>query len=115
MPHQFQNDSLGGLTIRTANEGVDWWLILIPGGTQDWNALDDLPVHAMITHVHSRPYGERPPGLVLQAYCLTSAIIRTMNQSPSLAIELAEMNRADAAKRVNDEVVPLLRCWERNS
>ena len=29
----------GGVTIRTANEGVDWWLVLIPGGTQDWNSL----------------------------------------------------------------------------
>jgi hypothetical protein len=116
MPHEFQNDSLGGMTIRTANEGIDWWLILIPGGTQDWNVLDDLPLYAMITHIHCRPYGERPPGLVLRAYCLTEAITtyKLNRQSPNSAIELSEMDRATAAQCVNAEVMPLLRCWERN-
>jgi hypothetical protein len=57
-PHQFQTDRLGRLdtrTIRTDNEDIDHWLILVPGGTGDWDGwLEESAVHVMTTHIFPR-------------------------------------------------------------
>jgi hypothetical protein len=74
---------------------VDWWLFLFPGGI-DWASLAEEPVHALIRHVGRRPYSTHP-GLMLDAWCLTSAIMRVVGD----ARLVSRMGRVAAARHLN--------------
>jgi hypothetical protein len=74
---------------------VDWWLFLFPGGI-DWDSLDEEPVHALIGHVGRRAYGEGA-GLMLNAWCLMSAIMRAVDD----ARPVSRMGRVAAACHLN--------------
>ena len=81
-PHQFQTDRFGRLDtrmIQTDNDGIDHWLILIPGGTNDWEGwCENSPaVHVMTTHIFPQPWPGRNSGLTVgdQINCLGSAQI----------------------------------------
>ena len=74
---------------------VDWWLFLFPDGI-DWASLAEEPVHALIGHVSRRPYWE-VSGLMLDVWCLTSAIIRAVDDVK----EVSRMGRVAAARHLN--------------
>jgi hypothetical protein len=85
---------------------VDWWLFLFPGGI-DWASLDEEPVHALIGHVGRRPYIEMP-GLMLDAWCLTSAIMRAVDDVK----EVSRMGRVAGARHLNQIAAE---CLEKDS
>jgi hypothetical protein len=107
MPHQYQYDAktYAATTIKTINAGVDWWLVLIPGGTKHWESLNDLPVHAMFTHVVAGPHSAGP-GDQLRRWELGSRVARCFSwDSPNAFVELAQMDRVSAARLVNRQFV----------
>ena len=114
MPHQYQYDAKTYATtpINTVNAGVDWWLVLIPGGTADWEAFDHLPVHAMVTYVLAGLPSDGPGNRFrIEAYC--EWVIRGFAwDSPNAFVELAKMDRASAARRMNQHIVPAVYGFE---
>ena len=74
---------------------VDWWLFLFPDGI-DWASPAEEPVHALIGHVSRRPYGE-VTGLMLDVWCLMSAIIRAVENVK----EVSRMGRVAAARHLS--------------
>ena len=74
---------------------VDWWLFLFPDGI-DWASLAEEPVHALIGHVSRRPYWE-VSGLMLDVWCLTSAIVMAVGD----ARPVSRMGRVAAARHLS--------------
>jgi len=120
-PHQFQTDRLGrlgGRAIQTDNDGIDHWLILIPGGTNDWEGwCEDSPaVHVMTTHIFPQPWPGRNSGLTAAAcmlagrgvFGLAGRLERWYFSSPEL-IELSRVDRATAARRVDEQIILVAR------
>ena len=108
VPHQFQVRG----NVNTVNRPVDWWLILFPRGV-NWNSLDDKPVHAMFTHVLSRPWQEEPE-LTMEAIGLLCVGLRSSGGARTSAfVELSRMDRVSAARLVNHHVVMALRDEDR--
>jgi hypothetical protein len=119
-PHQFQTDRLGrlgGRAIQTDNDGIDHWLVLIPGGTNDWEGWrEDTPVHVMTTHIFPQPWPGRNSGLTVAAcmlagrgvFGLAGRLERWYFSSPEL-IELSRVDRATAARRVNEQIILMAR------
>ena len=97
MPHQFQGDGL----IQLGNPPTDWWLIISPEGI-NWNAIDDDPVFAMITHVFPIRHNELP-GLSFRTWALTEGVAWGMKTDNWQRI--AKMDRMDAARAVNREIL----------
>ena len=106
MPHQYQYDpKTYATTIKTVNAGLDWWLVLIPGGTKHWEPLDDLPVHTMLTHLVAGTHSAGP-GDQLRRYELCSRVARGFSwDSPNAFVELSQMDRVSAARLVNRHFV----------
>jgi hypothetical protein len=99
--HQYQGRHNGRLDCPP----VDWWLFLFPDGI-DWASLDERPVHALIGHVGRGPYCEEP-GLMLRAYCLTSEIMKNVDD----ARMLSRMGRVAAARHLNRIAAECLKTW----
>jgi hypothetical protein len=89
--HQYQ----GRHAAPVACPPLDWWLFLFPGGI-DWEDLGGEPVHALIGHVSRRPYREMH-GLMLRAFCLTSVIMKAVDD----ARPVSRMGRVAAARHLN--------------
>lgn len=104
VPHQYQ--AIG--RVNTVNSHIDWWMILLPGGTHCWEALDDQPVHVMFTHVYSRPSTE-DPGNYLAPMCLLSKGLRELPEEPEFLIRLSRMDRISAARLMNQYIVQALK------
>ena len=99
VPHQFQTAA----NVRTVNPPNDWWLWILPDGV-DWQALDDLPVHAIFTHVYARPW-QHEPGFTLSVLEILSDCLRSMTaDSPQAMVALSRMAPEDAARFVNRQV-----------
>ena len=111
MPHQWQHHLATGATktIHTANATVDWWLILIPGGTVDWEPFDGEPTHIMFMHVFSRSYPAMPSADLMALELVGRAVRDLLAASPNGLLELSQMDRVSAAWRVNQHVVSGLR------
>lgn len=114
MPHQYQYDAKTYATtpIKTVNAGVDWWLVLIPGGTDDWEAIDGLPVHAMVTYVLAGLPSDGPGNRFrIEAYCewVTIGFAREM---PDAFVELSKMDRVSAVQRMNRHIVSAVYKYE---
>ena len=106
MPHQYQYDAKTNVAtmINTVNAEVDWWMVLIPGGTKLWEPLDDLPVHAMFMHVAGPD--SAGPGNQLRRWELCSRVSRMFQcDSPDAFVELSQMNRVSAARLVSRHFV----------
>ena len=107
MPHQYQHHAkvYAATPIKTVNAGLDWWLVLIPGGTMHWEPLDDLPVHVMLTHLVAGPHSAGP-GDQLRRWELCSRVERCFSwDSPNAFVELSRMDRVSAARLVNRHFV----------
>ena len=116
MPHQYQYDAKTYATtpINTVNAGVDWWLVLIPGGTDDWETLDGLPVHAMVTYVLAGLPSDGPGNRFrIEAYC-EWVTIGFARQRPNAFVELSRMDRASAARRMNQHIVSAVCGFEKD-
>jgi hypothetical protein len=110
MPQQYQYDvkTCATTTIKTMNAGLDWWLVLIPGGTKHWEPLDDLPVYAMLTYVSAGPAGPGPqlPGLQIRTMWHADQAARLFaGDSSNAFVELAQMDRVSASRLVNRHFV----------
>ena len=110
MPHQYQyhyhEKTYDGTPINTVNAMVDWWMVLIPGGTRDWGNIWDEPVYAMFTHVlQGSVYAL--PGDYLRILCQAEGTLGTFAaaESPNALIELSQMDRVSAARLINRHVV----------
>ena len=105
-PHQFQYDPTSFATpVKTVNAGVDWWLVLIPGGTKHWESLDDLPVHAMFVHIVAGPHSAGP-GDFLRRMELGSRVERLFSWDvPNAFLGLSQMDRVFAARLMNQHFV----------
>ncbi len=105
VPHQYQVTE----RVNTVNSHIDWWLVLIPNGTNCWGAFDEQPVHVMFTHVFSRPFVESP-GNYLPPLCLLSMGIRELpDDRPEFFVRLSRMHRVSAARLMNQYIVQALR------
>ena len=115
MPHQWQHHLATGATktIHTANATVDWWLILIPSGTMDWGPFDGEPTHVMFMHVFSRSYPAMPAADLMASELVGRAVRNLLVASPNGLLELSQMDRVSAARRVNQHVVLGLRDSEK--
>jgi mannitol/fructose-specific phosphotransferase system IIA component (Ntr-type) len=100
-PHQFQ---IFGAA-RTNNAYIDWWMVLLPGGTECWEALDDEPVHVMFTHVFSRPASEDPANYLKPMGLLSLALGEFSRREPNCGIRLSQMDRTTAVRWVNPYIV----------
>ena len=111
-PQQWQHHPTTGpaKTIHTANANVDWWLILIPSGTMDWEPFDGEPTHVMFTHVLSRSYPDPvTPGAYMGTLALVGGAVRELlATSPDGLLELSQMDRVSAAWRINQHVISAL-------
>lgn len=110
VPHQWQHYGYYGAdntvkSINTVNAQVDWWLILFPGGTMDWDAWDNLPIHMMLTHVWSSPAAAGPSFIFELMYAVNRGIWYCHRQSPHFAMELSTMDRVSAARLMSRNVV----------
>jgi hypothetical protein len=88
-------------TVRTDNDIVDWWLVLLPAGV-DWRAIDDEPVYSMVGPVME----ERQPGSYLRVMEGISRSLRHLvladGFDPSAwATRLAGLPAAEAPREVN--------------
>jgi hypothetical protein len=107
MPHQFQYDAANyrATPIKTVNAGLDWWMILIPNGTNHWESLDELPVHAMFLYIVSGPHSAGP-GDQLRRLELGSRVERLFSWDvPNAFVELSQMDRVSAARQMNRHFV----------
>lgn len=87
--------------VRTDNEVVDWWLVLLPGGV-DWQAMDDWPVHYMVGPVME----ERLPGDYLRVMEAMARGLRPLVLSAGFdpgnwSARLAGLPAAEAAREFN--------------
>ena len=109
MAHQFQYQP--DQTIGTTNAQVDWWLVLIPGGTKDWDSLDGEPVHVVVAHVFSVPHS-RYPGDSLRVWECSATGLRSFADTPAQyllkAAALSKMDRVSAARLFNQHVISAL-------
>ena len=116
-PHQWQHCPTTGTAkaIQTANASVDWWLILIPSGTLDWNPCDGEPTYVMFTHVLSHSYTDpMMPRAYLMMIALLGAGLRSLlATSPHALVELSQMDRVSAARLMNQHVLLGLRDLEK--
>jgi hypothetical protein len=97
MPHQFQSEG----TVLVNNPPVDWWTVLFPEGA-NWNAIDDEPVFAMITHVFRERHTELP-GLSFRVWALTQGV--AFGKTADDWKRIAQMDRINAAQAVNREIL----------
>lgn len=101
-PHQYQYYPAGSanVTIATDNGRLDWWMVLVPGGTKAWRAPGDRPTCVLLTHVFASPilpnHTDRPVLFAGQAAAQAIAQAR-----PTELAEIAQMDRATAAKTFN--------------
>ena len=86
MAHEFQKRG-----VEVDNPPCDWWLFLFPEG-QEWAAMDDLPVFAVIAHVAHHDASYRA---MLPRYVLTQGLWRTDWRA------VAELGRVDACRHLN--------------
>ena len=116
MPHQFQYHyhakTYSGTPINTVNAMVDWWMVLIPGGTKHWGNIYDLPIHAIFTHVlQGSVYAT--PGDYLRILCHAEVTLHGFERdSPNAFIELSRMDRVSAARLLNRHVVAIAYDYE---
>ncbi len=103
MAHQFQHRA--EQMIVTTNSRVNWWLVLIPDGTEDWDAHDGQPVHVVLAHVFTHGYS-RYPGDSLRAWSYCSAAARSL-----AATKLSKLDRVSAARLFNQHVISALPTW----
>jgi len=115
IPHQWQHHLTTGATktIHTANATVDWWLILIPSGTMEWEPFDGEPTHVMFMHVFSRSYPAMPGAELMALELVGRAVRDLLAAAPNGLLELSQMDRVSAARRVNQHVVLGLRDIEK--
>jgi hypothetical protein len=100
--HDFQ---LFDAKVRTDNRVVDWWLVLIPSGVS-WEALDERPVHIMVSPVMEK----RQPRPYMKVMEALSRSLRPLVWSEgfdpaSWATRLSRLSLADAARKFNSVVV----------
>jgi hypothetical protein len=102
IPHDYQfcGEYPLAKTINTVNAWVDWWLVLVPGGTRAWDAMDEQPVHVMVTHVLSRPHWES-----LNEYMRRMILVERVQYDLPFVVELATMDRVSAARLMSRHVV----------
>jgi hypothetical protein len=114
-PQQWQHHLATSATrmIHTANATVDWWLILIPSGTVDWEPFDGEPTHIMFMHVFSRSYPAMPGAELMALELVGRAVRGLLTTSPDGLLELSQMDRVSAARRMNQHVISALREIER--
>jgi hypothetical protein len=116
MPHQYQYHyhakTYSGTPINTANARVDWWMVLIPGGTKHWRNIWHFPVHAMFTQIlQGSQFGT--PGDYLRILCHADVALGGFERdSPNAFVQLSKMDRVSAARRMNQYIVPAVYGFE---
>jgi hypothetical protein len=110
MPQQYQYDAktYATTTIKTVNAWVDWWLVLIPSGTEDWGTINGLPVHAMVTYVLAGLPKDGPGDRLRVEGWVEWSIGSFAGDSPNAFVELSKMDCVSAARRMNQHIVPLV-------
>jgi hypothetical protein len=115
-PQQWQHHPTTGTakTIHT-NANVDWWLILTPSGTMDWEPCDGEPTYVMLTHVLSGSYPDpaRPNDYLVTLGLVGAGVRSLLATSPNALVELSQMNRVSAARLMNQHVISGLRDIEK--
>ncbi len=89
MAHQYQR----GGEVPVDNPPCDWWLFLCPDG-QEWAAIEDQPIFAMITHV---AHHSAVSWTMLPQWALTQGLSRTVQDWS----QIAQMGRVDACRHLN--------------
>jgi hypothetical protein len=117
-PQQFQFDKSGGRMIKTDNDCIDHWLILLPDGTRDWESVcDHLPTHVMLTHIFANPrqsMGWTCPACVISGQAVFSLVEAepwhhwAFDSSPRV-IELSRMDQVAAARLLNQRLIAAAR------
>lgn len=104
VPHQYQ--VVG--RVKTVNAHIDWWMILLPGGTDCWPAPDDQPVHVMFTHIYSRPSSEDLTNYLVPLSLLSMGL-REIPAEPDFMIRLSRMDRICSVRLMNQYIVQALK------
>jgi hypothetical protein len=99
LAHQYQR----GGRVSVDCPPVDWWLFLFPGGI-DWAALDEEPVHAVMTHVFRNDPSAQSWSGMYPTWVLAEGILRTF---PDWS-QVARMGRVGACRHLNGIVAQCL-------
>ena len=97
--------------VRTDNEIVDWWLVLLPDGV-DWLALDERPVYFMVGPVmEDRRLGGTYIGVMEAIWRGLHHVVKTEGVNlAGWARRLAGLPAVDAAREFNVAMVRGLSC-----